>query len=222
MIYVSVDVETSGLNPEKHQILSIGAIIEDTKKILPYEECPKFHAMIVANEIVGSPKALQINQNLISVMSEYLHANHEDKTNMDHHSEFQFNTIDDVVKSFFDFLFSNGFGYDLISGGQQVRIENGRTLPIIGTKTKPITITAAGKNFATFDQVFLKKLPWFEKLIRLRQRVIDPAVLFCDWKNDEQLPNLLTCKQRSNIDGIITHNALEDAWDVISVLRTKY
>lgn len=222
MIYVSVDVETSGLNPDKHQVLSIGAIIEDTKKKSPYEECPKFHAMIVANEIVGSPRALQINQKLISVMSEYLGAEPEDKTNMEHHSEFQFNTIDNVVMSFFDFLFLNGFGYDTISGGQQIRFINGRTLPLIGTRTKPITINVAGKNFATFDKLFLQKLPWWEKLIRIRQRVIDPAILFCDWENDETLPNLHTCKQRAGIDGVVTHNALEDAWDVIEILRKSY
>lgn len=222
MIFVSIDIETSGLNPDKHQVLSIGAIIEDTSKKLPFHECPQFHAMVVANEIVGSPTALKINQDLISLMSEYMEANAEDKTNMENHLDIQFSTIDDVVRSFFDFLFLNGFGYDTISGGQQIRYVNGRSLPVIGSRTKPITITAAGKNFATFDKLFLEKLPWWEKLIRVRQRVIDPAVLFCDWENDETLPNLLKCKERSNIEGIITHNALEDSWDVISVLRTKY
>jgi hypothetical protein len=56
----------------------------------------------------------------------------------------------------------------------------------------------------------------------MRQRVIDPAILMVDWKNDESLPNLKVCKERADIEGIVTHNALEDAWDVIEVLRKFY
>jgi hypothetical protein len=43
-----------------------------------------------------------------------------------------------------------------------------------------------------------------------------------DWKNDKSLPNLTTCKERAGVSGIVTHNALEDAWDVIEVLRKFY
>jgi DNA polymerase III epsilon subunit-like protein len=32
MKYVSIDIETSGLNPDMNNILSIGAIIEDTER----------------------------------------------------------------------------------------------------------------------------------------------------------------------------------------------
>jgi hypothetical protein len=80
----------------------------------------------------------------------------------------------------------------------------------------------AGKNFGTFDKLFLQELPWWQKLIRTRQRVLDPAILMVDWKNDKSLPNLTTCKERADIQGIVTHNALEDAWDVIEVLRKFY
>ena len=62
MVYVSVDIETSGLDHEKHKVLSIGAIIEDTEKKLPYEECPKFNAIVLQNEIVGSPRAITMNK----------------------------------------------------------------------------------------------------------------------------------------------------------------
>lgn len=222
MLYVSIDIETSGLDPLKNQVLSLAAIIEDTKKKLPFQECPKFNAMVVHNEIVGSPRALTINKNLLAEMAEYLESSGEDRFNMEVHSEFLFTTPDDVVKQFYEFLFLNGFGFDLITGGQAVRMVNGRTLPDFGSRTRPITINVAGKNFGTFDKPFLEQLPWWQKLIRTRQRIIDPAILFCDWENDETLPNLHTCKQRAGVDGIVTHNALEDAWDVIEVLRKSY
>ena len=99
---------------------------------------------------------------------------------------------------------------------------DGETYPIFGTKMKPLLINVAGKNFGTFDHVFLKKLPWWQKLIIAKQRIIDPAVLCCDWKNDEELPSLSVCKSRVGVDGKVSHNALEDAWDVIQVLRDSY
>ena len=52
MIYVSIDIETSGLDHTKHSVLSIGAIIEDTEKKLPFLKCPRFNAIILQNEII--------------------------------------------------------------------------------------------------------------------------------------------------------------------------
>jgi hypothetical protein len=95
-------------------------------------------------------------------------------------------------------------------------------IPIIDGKSKPITLNVAGKNFGTFDKLFLQELPWWQKLIRTRQRVLDPAILMVDWNNDKSLPNLTTCKERAGIEGVVTHDALEDAWDVIEVLRKFY
>ena len=43
MKYISIDIETTGLDPENCQILSIGAVIEDTLNQLPFEELPTFH-----------------------------------------------------------------------------------------------------------------------------------------------------------------------------------
>ncbi len=46
MKYLSIDIETTGLDPEKCDILEVAAIIEDTEKKLPREECPTFHCYI--------------------------------------------------------------------------------------------------------------------------------------------------------------------------------
>ncbi len=222
MKYVSIDIESSGLESEKHCVLSIGAIIEDTTKKLPYEEIPKFNAIVLQNEITGSPRALTMNQKIIQLIGDYLESDKDTRILMNEKSGYKFYEKDEVIKHFFDFLFLNGFGYDVITGGKTIRLENGRSLPIIGTNTLPITITVAGKNFGTFDKLFLVQLPWWKKLIKVRQRIADPAILYTDWINDETLPNLTTCKTRANVEGIVTHDALEDAWDVIQVLRKKY
>jgi hypothetical protein len=221
MKYVSIDIETSGLDPEKNCVLSIGAIIEDTEKKLLYEECPKFNAVILQREIVGSPRALTMNKGLIAMIGEYLEGNDEARFNMDTILNYSFYEKEDVVKEFYWWLESNGYFQANNSGGY-VTLENGHMRPTINNATKPITLNVAGKNFGTFDKLFLQQLPWWQKLIRTRQRVLDPAILFVDWKNDESLPSLTTCKQRAGIEGVVTHDALEDAWDVIETLRKFY
>jgi hypothetical protein len=222
MIYVSIDIETSGLDHEKHKVLSIGAIIEDTEKRLPYEECPKFNVIVLQNEIIGSPRALTMNKEIISMMGEYLEGTDEARHLMKSHSDYSFYESDDVVKQFYYWLETNGLGYGLMNSGHYGKAQDGKWLPSINSATKPITLNVAGKNFGTFDKLFLQELPWWQKLIRTRQRVLDPAILCVDWKNDTSLPNLTQCKERAGVSGIVTHNALEDAWDVIEVLRKFY
>jgi hypothetical protein len=222
MVYVSVDIETSGLDHEKNKVLSIGAIIEDTEKKLPYEECPKFNAIVLQNEIVGSPRAITMNKEIISMIGDYLEGDDETRQNFQTHSDYSFYESDDVVKQFYYWLETNGLGYGLMNSGHYGKVQDGKWLPSINSSTKPITINVAGKNFGTFDKLFLQQLPWWKKLIRTRQRVLDPAILMVDWKNDTSLPNLTQCKERAGVTGIVTHNALEDAWDVIEVMRKFY
>jgi hypothetical protein len=214
MIYVSIDIETSGLDHEKNCVLSIGAIIEDTQKKLPYEECPKFNAVILQREIVGSPRALTMNKGLIAMIGEYLEGNDETRFNMDTILNYSFYEKEDVVKKFYEFLWVNGYGEAVPN---QLLVTSK-----IDSNSKPITLNVAGKNFGTFDKLFLQQLPWWQKLIRTRQRVLDPAILCVDWYKDNSLPSLTTCKERTNISGEVTHDALEDAWDVIQVLRKFY
>lgn len=222
MIYVSIDIETSGLDHEKNKVLSIGAIIEDTEKKLPFEECPKFNAIVLQNEIVGSPRAIDMNAEIIHYMSEYKGSNDDMKEEIKKVTMYEFLEEDQVAKDFYYFLEENGFGQGMDNSGGYVQVKDGHMRPMINGATKPITINVAGKNFATFDKLFLEQLPWWKKLIRIRQRVLDPAILMVNWNGDESLPNLTTCKERAGVTGIVTHNALEDAWDVIEILRKFY
>lgn len=221
MKYVSIDIETSGLNPDMNHVLSIGAIIEDTETKLPFEEIPKFNAIVLQNNIQGSPRAITMNNEIISLMGEYLEGKDEVREQLKLRSGYQFFEEDQVIKEFYWWLSDNGFGHDFNDNnlGYSV-IVNGRH--VINGSTKPITINVAGKNFGTFDKLFLEELPWWQKLIRTRQRVIDPSILFVDWSEDNTLPSLTKCKERAGIEGIVTHNALEDAWDVVELLRKNY
>jgi DNA polymerase III epsilon subunit-like protein len=222
MKYISVDIETTGLDPEKNKIISVAAIIEDTENKLPFDQCPKFNVAVLQNELIGSARAITINKQLISDIADYQDANIETRKFIESESEYKFVTEDEVAKNFYWWLDENGLGNGLNENDGYSTIVDGKIKPVINGSTRPITINVAGKNFATFDMLFLKQLPWWQKLIKIRQRVLDPAILVVDWKNDTSLPNLKQCKERTGIEGIVTHNALEDAWDVIEVMRKFY
>ena len=225
MKYISIDLETTGLEKDRYQILSFGAIIEDTENKLPFSEIPKFHAAILHNELTGSPFALNMNKQIIEAIVHYQTAGDQDEKNdLVQMTGMRFYHEDQVVEGFYRWLYDNGMvELDPNFLNQMVtRDENGKIYPMITSKTKPVTINVAGKNFASFDKHFIERLPRWKQLIRIRQRIIDPAVIFTDWKNDDSLPSLDKCKKRAKIQGEVTHDALEDAWDVIELLRTQY
>lgn len=69
MKYISIDTETTGLDPKSHQILQFAAIIEDTENLLSFEEIPKFNCIIRRKEIIGNPYALSMNKWLLDIIS---------------------------------------------------------------------------------------------------------------------------------------------------------
>jgi len=81
-----------------------------------------------------------------------------------------------------------------------------------------VTINAAGKNFGAFDLQFLKQQTDLEKHVKIRHRIIEPAMLFVK-RGDMVLPNLEECKERAKQPSNVQHNAIADAIDVINLVR---
>ena len=71
MKYLSIDIETTGLSSENHQILSVGVIVEDTNKKLPFKNIPKFHCAVIQEEIRGGLFAIDLNKDLIGLINRY-------------------------------------------------------------------------------------------------------------------------------------------------------
>ncbi|QIX61243.1 hypothetical protein HER32_08655 [Hymenobacter sp. BT18] len=69
MRYVSLDLETSGSNPQRHQILELAAVVEDTKHLRPLEELPAFRRVVRHPEYVGTAGALALNARLIQELA---------------------------------------------------------------------------------------------------------------------------------------------------------
>ena len=183
MKYASIDIETTGLDSEYCQILSVGIVIEDTKNKLPFEKIPKFHAIILRDRIQGESFALNMNKDIIEVINS--------KKEVDNAILIKEDELVDHLISFFK------------------------------TNNLVDKITVAGKNYTGFDKKFLEKVEGWDRL-NIHRRVIDPAPLFMNWKEDRELPDLNLCKLRAGISGSVSHDAVEDAWDVIQVLRRAY
>lgn len=225
MKYLSIDIETTGLDSEKHQILSIGVIVEDTTKKLPFNEIPKFHCAIVREEIVGGLFALNLNKDLISIITDWNTSDELGKKQIEDATDMIFCKEDEVVQYLFRFLFKHNvldkslYDWNI---NKQIEVVDGVSYPSLRSNITKSHLTIAGKNFGTFDKLFIEKLPRWQQVFKIRQRIIDPTVLFTDWINDDALPNLTTCKERAKTGGEVTHDAIDDAWDVIELMRTQY
>jgi len=213
MLFLCIDVETSSIKPENGELLSFAAVLEDTNNIRPVEELPFFYCVFRHDFIKGEPYALNMNKGLIQEISEGESENLIDL--------YEFNQL------FNDFLFSSKVechgGYDILA--QMIKVDkNGNSTPVLHRSPKEkIKLKASGKNFGTFDKGWIEsKIPNFNTYFQFNHRVLDVGSLMVDFKNDEWLPGLLECKKRAGIKGEVTHNALEDCWDVIEILRTKY
>lgn len=206
MKYVSIDIETTGLNPENSQILSIGAVIEDTNNIRPIEKLPKFHAAIKRKNISGNIYAINMNKKLIENINSYICAKTKkecdeiiDKTGLQFLDEYE------IVQKFINWLVNNNINESVLKYDGTIK-----------------NLNVAGKNFGTFDLKFLEKLPGWKSHISINSRILDPSILFVDWYNDIELPNLYDCKKRCNLQPEVKHDALQDAIDVVKLLRKKY
>jgi len=231
MKYLSIDLETTGLDPVKYQILTFSAILEDTTTKLEFEKCPKLNIYILRDEIVGSPFAINMNSKIIASISRFQgFKTEEDKKGFQESLGAIFLAQSSVPFYFYiwNLVHHEGkiqYSHFLQSSYWSFKDEaesSIRAISEIRVQEGPITVNAAGKNFATFDKRFIDGIEKFYTLVRFRQRVLDPSTLFTDWANDTAIPDLTTCKERAGLDPFVSHDSLDDAWDVISLFRKHY
>lgn len=183
MKYVSVDIETTGLNPNKDQILMVAMLVEDTKLKLPREELPTFACYVKHERYEGDAFALWMNSWI------------------------------------FEKLAKGNAEYPIYRADwtEPWNTWNSRALDFLRQHFGDKKVVAAGKNFGKFD------LQFFPSALqnKFSHRSIDPGSIFVDWDLDE-LQSLGDIKKKLNIEKEVSHNAVDDAWDVIQVLRTTY
>ena len=79
---------------------------------------------------------------------------------------------------------------------------------------------AAGKNFASFDWPFLKNLNIDNMAVAVHYRMLDPMSMYIT-KDDIVPPDMEECQRRAGLKPFVAHNAIDDAYDVIRLIRYK-
>ena len=184
MKYISIDTETTGLDPDKCQVIEFGAVIDDLSDPKPIKDLPKFQCYIRYPEYKGSAFALQMNQKILHTLA----IDSEEDPICD---------AEDVAEYFEGFLFENGY------------VESDKIIP-------------AGKNFASFDWPFIKDFPLYINKMKIRfdHRMLDPMSMYIT-KDDIYPPDTSECLKRAGLNTHVAHNAIDDACDVIRLIRYK-
>ena len=189
MILASIDIETTGLSPKTCQVLQLAIILYDTENPKPREECPQFNTLVSHKAYVAD------NPYALSLNSWIFDAlSGRAKT------EIPTTEAEFVAGEVADFLREN--------------TEEGEKLVL------------TGKNVVGFDKPFLVELfdtpashPVSEFIWKkFPHRAMDPGPMFAR-SGDKVPPNLKECLKRAGIDKEITHDALDDAWDVIECIK---
>jgi oligoribonuclease (3'-5' exoribonuclease) len=188
--YVSIDIETLGLDPNNNKVIEIACVLDNSKHRINYKEVdsyvanlPTFHCYIAHESYDGNAKAIEMNQKAINLIKE---GKHSDIVN-----------INDV-----SLLLTDWFkGHNVTS----------RIMP-------------AGKNFAGFDRPFLENIVGVKKCLNklLIHRTLDPALYFFDANVDAKIPDMQQCFNKAGIHKTVSHTAVDDAQDVIKLLRYNW
>lgn len=198
MKYASGDLETTGLIAGIHQITEIAIVVDDLNEPKPILELPFFTTYVShKHDLLWSMGALLMFKGRLEEYDKAI------KT-----------PVDDVVDVVTRFLADNFIPLGLRSEHRNHELDL--------AQLRKQKVTFAGKNFASFDRSFLNVLPNSEELMRvIHHRCFDPCSLYFGLQ-DNVLPSTETCKQRAGISGGVSHRALDDARDVVRLIRAKH
>lgn len=215
--YISLDIETTGLDPHQHNILEFGAVLDDLSVQAPLDELPRFHAYVLPPSDVGytgDPYALQMNAGILRVIANRGRPVYHpaDATPQDA----LFLHPGELADHFADWCRAQGLSK-----------EKPPTKPGFyaapAPSRKDIRFVPAGKNVAGFDLPFLRAcIPGWSDF-RISHRALDPGMLYFDPRRDTVPPDLAGCLKRAGKGHMhVDHTAVGDSMLVIEVLRAKY
>lgn len=207
MIYASLDIETTGMifkdpaNMDK--VLSVGIVIDNLKAPAPLSKLPKLHLFIDPGGRItfSNPVAEQMNCELVSTLYKLrgLTTNNVYNPRIVEH----YTTPEFALGIIFDFLTHHNVG----------SVDENGVLN---------EFTVAGKNPMSFDVEFLNNYLMMDTLIRPHYRAMDPAILYLSPTEDTAVPDTKTCKMRAGLNPKVSHTALEDALDIVRLIRCAF
>jgi hypothetical protein len=215
MKVIYIDVETTGLDWTRHQMLQLAMVADDLANPKPWEELPKLNIRLSHNPIIGDPVAIAMNhQKILSI------ANGENDAGIDctdpqsrsalcsliiywlrensgygtkKGNYYQFNAVGKNAAGFdFNFLWEAAKG-GLVQGSEPHATRNGVSI-----------------SFAS---------PRSSDCYTLASRVLDPGSIMTDLVNDERVPSLNECLKRLGIEENTVHDAMDDCYLLHRIMR---
>lgn len=231
MKYVAIDIETTGLDPERHDILEVAAIIDDTNDPEPFlvspdmSNRPNFRAVIIDpdGEYVTTPFCAELHAGLwveIEQMSDILLGEWDQDVKNIGQGKGSGEPQDATA-----ILQTEGCMYvphlnthyctpDKLAFAMAEWLLNANQ----GEAWKP---TFAGKNASTFDLPFLMGPAYqLQSMIDWDFRVLDVGSMYIE-PRDEKIPSLGACLARIGREPTNLHSAMGDTIDVVYLVREK-
>jgi hypothetical protein len=199
MQYVSLDIETTGLDLKKNQIVEVGAVLDCIGSTTPIKDLPKFRAVLLHDEMSMGTYCANLHKDL---WAEILEITPEAYLSVKNYGAAESSGTLYCFPEKFESFFHNWLYQSL-------------QLP---SNVSEIKINIAGKNAGTFDIPFLEALPGWQGLVKFRRRVLDPAS-HCILPSDEHIPDLQECLKRCGLGGTVNHTAVDDAIDIVRIIR---
>lgn len=201
MRILSLDLETTGLDPKLHGITEFGAVVTDLfDRNAPVH---RFHRYLNPENYVWSTYCLALHADWIKHMLYRLSKDYIPDLN-------HVPICKDMAECQLQFL-------------QWLWTEV--NVPVPDEKGKwSEKLTLVGKNVEGFDMPFILNKGFNRGMFH--RRVIDPGPLYVQ-RGDRVPPELAVCKQRAIASGLmiraeVKHDALEDAMDVVQLLQHVY
>ena len=190
MKYVSIDLETTGLSPNDCQILEFAAVIDDSG-----------HPKVPIGKLPSFRRLVVSRQ----IKGEIYALDMNKK----------------LIREIYDYYYTgrdpNWQAPVDTCEPRELGLQFGEFCQSNGVDSK--NIIAAGKNFTGFDLRFLRRHPDFMTYCGFHHRSLDPAMYFLQ-SNDTAPPSTNKCLERAGSSTETTHEALNDAWDVVFLIRT--
>lgn len=215
--YVSIDLETLGLNPDA-PIIQAAAVVEYSQKVA-VEDLPSFEYNIALWGKLDNCEAyaIHMNKNIISDIVE--------------NGGVRAKELLVALRAAFDFASrKTGELRDRLSidaESEDLDESSKRSaFYMLSEMPRKSKVMLAGKNIQKSDLIWLKRFfyregfgnEWDELVEKyVWHRVLDPGPMF--FPKIGIIPSLNGCKSLLGISGEVKHEALEDARDVIRVVR---
>ena len=202
MKYVSIDIETTGLNPNTCEILEIGAVVDTPT--LRLEDLPTFRFRILRDMYIGELYALSMHGELSKDLAI------QPRNTIGYGTFGAYRTDIGPFEARTWCGFEDEFPSQFADWLRQIGID-------------PTDFVVAGKNFANFDGPFLKKI--IGTTVQWHHRILDPGSMYA-LPSDEKVPDTNECCRRAGINPADIpgneHTSIHDALVVIALIRKGF